>query len=76
MNLVSRKLHEINKTSIIPEPTEVHMRIDDDNELQLHRTALQILECHKNDIEDFRNNLDGPTCPELSEADNAVVTGL
>ena len=69
MNVLSRKLHEINKTSVIPEPAEAPLFIEDQRELQLHRTALQILENRKNEIEDFQNDLDCPSGPTLSESD-------
>ena len=68
-----RKLHDIEKQSVIEEPTEAKMLIESDKEMQLHRIAKQILERHVKDIEDFKSNLDGSTCPVLSEADQALV---
>ena len=68
-----RKLRNIERDSSIEEPTEARLLIDNENELQLHNTARQILERHVSDIEGFRNALDGSCCPELSEADNAIV---
>ena len=68
-----RKLRNMERDSIIEEPTEARLFIDNENELQLHNIAKQILERHVSDIEDFRNRLDGSCCPELSDADRAVV---
>jgi hypothetical protein len=73
MNTISRKLHEIQKQSAIEEPTEARMFVDNDKEMQLHKTAQQILERHLKDLEDFRNNLDGTTCPLLTEQEQALV---
>ena len=73
MNTISRKLHEIQKQSAIEEPTEARMFVDNDKEMQLHKTAQQILERHLKDLEDFRNNLDGSTCPVLTEQEQALV---
>jgi hypothetical protein len=41
--------------------------------MQLHKMAQQILEHHLKDLEDFRNNLNGSTCPELTEQEQALV---
>ncbi len=73
MNGLSRKLHDIEKQSLIEEPTESRLLIDDEKELQLRHTAQCILEKHLKDLENFRNGLDGSCCPELSDADRAVV---
>jgi hypothetical protein len=73
MNVLSRRLHEIKKTSIITEPEEACLLIEDQKELELHRTAVQILERHKRDIEDCMNNLEGPACPTLSESEQEAV---
>ncbi len=73
MDTRSRKLYELNKQSVIEDPTEAHLFIDNDKEMQLHRTAGQILERHVKDLEDFRNNLDGSTCPELTEQEQTLV---
>jgi hypothetical protein len=73
MNPISRKLHELNKESVIAEPTEARFLIKDDKEMQLHKTSQQILERHVKDIEDFKNNLNGSTCPVLSDADQTIV---
>ena len=68
-----RKLRNMERDSTIEEPTEVRLFIDNENELQLHNTAKRILERHVSDIEDFRKGLDGSCCPELSDADRAIV---
>jgi hypothetical protein len=73
MNTISRKLHEIQKQSAIEEPTEARLFVDNDKEMQLHKTAQQILERHLKDLEDFRNNLDCSTCPVLTEQEQALV---
>jgi hypothetical protein len=73
MNIISKKLHEINKKSIIDDPTEARFLIEDDKEMQLYKTSQQILERHVKDIEDFKNTLNGSTCPDLSDADQTVV---
>jgi len=73
MNTISRKLHEIQKQSAIEEPTEARLFVDNDKEMQLHKTAQQILERHLKDLENFRNNLDGSTCPVLTEQEQALV---
>ena len=51
MDARSRKLHELNKQSIIEDPTEARFLIEDDKEMKLHRTSQQILERHVKDIE-------------------------
>jgi hypothetical protein len=71
--LTWRKLRNIERDSTIKEPTEARLFIDNENELQLHNIAKQILERHVSDIEDFRNGQDGSCCPELSDADRAIV---
>jgi hypothetical protein len=73
MDARSRKLHDIEKQSVLEEPKEAKMLIESDKEMQLHRMAMQVLERHVKDIEDFKNNLDGSTCPLLSDADQALV---
>jgi hypothetical protein len=71
--LAWRKLRNMERDSTIEEPTEARLFIDNENELQLHNIAKQILERHVSDIEDFRNGIDGTCCPELSDADRAIV---
>ena len=73
MDANSRKLHNIKKQSIIEEPTEQKLYIDNEKEMQLHKTAQQILKRHMKDLEDFQNNLDGNTCPILTEQEQALV---
>ena len=73
MNIISRKLHEIQKQSAIEEPTAARLFVDNDKEMQLHKTAQQILERHLKDLEDCRNNLDVSTCPVLTEQEQALV---
>jgi hypothetical protein len=73
MNGISRKLRDLNKQSVIEEPTEQRLYVDNDKEMQLHKTAQQILERHLKDLEDFRNNLNGSTCPVLTEQEQALV---
>jgi DNA-binding transcriptional regulator YhcF (GntR family) len=51
MNTISRKLHEIQKQSAIEEPTEARLFVDNDKEMQLHKTAQQILERHMQNLE-------------------------
>ena len=68
-----RKLRNIERDSTIEEPTEARLFIDNENELQLHNIAKQILERHVSAIEDFRNGLDGLCCLELSDADRSIV---
>jgi hypothetical protein len=73
MDARSRKLHDIERQSVIEEPTEQRLFVDNGKEIQLHKTAQQILERHMHDLEDFKNNLDGSTCPELTEQEQALV---
>jgi hypothetical protein len=73
MNTISRKLHEIQKQSAIEEPTEARLFVDNDKEMQLHKTAQQILERHMQNLEEFKNNLDGSICPVLTEQEQALV---
>jgi hypothetical protein len=73
MNTISRKPYEIQKQSAIEEPTEARLFVDNDKEMQLHKTVHQILERHLKDLEDFRNNLDDSTCPVLTEQEQALV---
>jgi hypothetical protein len=73
MNHLSLKINEMNKTSIIPEPTETRILIDDLKELQLHRNALQIMERDASNIENFVNDLNGSVYPSLSESEQTIV---
>ena len=74
MDARRRKLHELNKQSVIEEPMEARFLIEDKKEMQLHHTSQQILERHLKDLEDFKNNnLNGSTCPELSDTDRAII---
>jgi hypothetical protein len=73
LNGVSRKLRDLNKQSVIEEPTEQRLYVDNDKEMLLHKTAQQILERHLKDLEDFRNNLNDSTCPVLTEQEQALV---
>ena len=73
MDARSRKLHDIERQSVIEEPTEQRLYVDNEKEMQLHKTAQQILERHMQDLEDFKSNLDGSTCPVLSEQEQALV---
>jgi len=73
MDARSRKLHDIERQSVIEEPTEQRLYVDNEKEMQLHKTAQQILERHMQDLEDFNNNLDGSTCPRLTEQEQVLV---
>ena len=73
MNGISRKLRDLNKQSVIEEPTEQRLYVDNDKEMLLHKTAQQILERHLKDLDDFRNNLNDSTCPVLTAQEQALV---
>lgn len=73
MDSLNRRINEMNKTSIIPEPTETRLLIEDPKELQLHRTALKILGRNIRDIDNFLSKSDDSVYPIIDESEKAVV---